>query len=68
MLLSLLETILVMHLMAKDAVTSDEDNEDQTQNKSCGTQGRFCFLDCQKGESWMRLKLEVAAPEVTSFI
>lgn len=51
MLLSLLETILVMHLMAKDAVTPDEDNGDQTQNMNCGTQGRFCFLDCRKGES-----------------
>lgn len=60
MLLSLLETILVMHLMAKDAVTPDEDNGDQTQNKDSGTPGRFCFLNCQKGESERQLRLEMA--------
>lgn len=68
MLLSLLETILVMHLMAKDAVTSDEDNGDQTQKKNCGTQGRFCCLGCQRGESWRQLHQEAVATEVISFI
>lgn len=68
MLLSLLETILVMHLMAKDAVTPGEDNGDQTQTKDCGTLGRFCFLDCQRGQSWRRLHLDLAALQVVSFI
>lgn len=50
MLLSLLETILVMHLMAKDAVAPDEDKGEEIQNNDCGAQGRFCFHNCQKGE------------------
>lgn len=66
MLLSLLETILVMHLMAKDAAAPDEDNREKIQGQGCCTHGRFGFQHCQRGENCRWLHLEVKGPEVTS--
>ncbi|XP_045925748.1 5-hydroxytryptamine receptor 3A-like [Micropterus dolomieu] len=47
MMLSLLETILVMHLMEKDSASQDEANKDQSLSEDCGDKrGKVTFHNC----------------------
>ncbi|XP_038592501.1 5-hydroxytryptamine receptor 3A-like [Micropterus salmoides] len=51
MMLSLLETILVMHLMEKDSASQDEANKDQSLSEDCGDKrGKVTFHNCCRGE------------------
>lgn len=63
MLLSLLETILVMHLLAKDVTSSDEVKRDEIRNMDCNTQGQFCFQSCHTGENQNQFQQALACPE-----
>lgn len=51
MLLSLLETILVMHLMEKDTLSQNEGNKDQTGSEDLNKQGKTSFHNCHGGET-----------------
>lgn len=50
MLLSLLETILVMHLMGKDTSPENKTNTDNTSSEECNKQGNGIFNNCYGGE------------------
>ncbi|KAJ4940841.1 hypothetical protein JOQ06_027133 [Pogonophryne albipinna] len=53
MLLSLLETILVMHLMEKDSQASQDNKADNGQSKDCNKRGKANFHNShQEGNEW----------------
>ncbi|XP_033975893.1 5-hydroxytryptamine receptor 3A-like [Trematomus bernacchii] len=53
MLLSLLETILVMHLIEKDSQASQDNKADNGRNKDCNKRGKANFHNShQEGNEW----------------
>ena len=51
MLLSLLETILVMHLMEKDSQASQDNKADNGRNKDCNKRGKANFHNSHQGKT-----------------
>lgn len=58
MLLSLLETILVMHLIEKDISPPEKASEEQTRSEDGNKQGKADFHNCHRGETRNQFNLE----------